>query len=74
MFLIMPSAKIAQMAAPLNKGAARAVDNKYLSNIRTVVEIQNIFTEMFHNALCQNCTNGSDPPNEGAARAVDKKS
>ena len=31
------------------------------------------FTEMCLDALCQNCANGSAPPNKKAANAVDKK-
>ena len=50
MFLMMLSAKIAQMVLLTEKGAARALDKKYLQTTfspEPLVQIQNNFTEMF---------------------------
>ena len=49
MYLMMPSAKIAQMGLLCQEGAARALDKKYLqmkSPPETLVHNSNNFTEM----------------------------
>ena len=48
MFLVIPSAKIAQMVLLRQKGVGRAIDKKYLQmkSPESLVQIQNKITEL----------------------------
>ena len=72
---MMPYTKNAQMAPPANKGATRALDKKVFNPPLLLTHLSKFkknHRNVHHDAFYQNCTNGSAPPNKGAAGALDK--
>ena len=76
LFLIIPSTKISQMVLLCwTKEPPKLQIRKYFNHISwTTVSNSKLLNRIFpHDAFYKNCTNGSAPPNMGAARPLDKK-